>query len=448
MGGKDLEDVKEELERVKAELAAAKLAQSAPKSVSSREDDNSETERRALEEESRRAKEELERVRRAAAEEAEKSRAELERLQDEIEEAKRRHAQQFDLLMTSPSNQPATPTTSNENAKRISEDEAKLMEDMKRTKEQHEKAQAEALALKQELEEARLSFLMEIKTARRESATLRHKLREMNLDEASMKDDATTHSEAEVRNFKEEIDRLQRELREKERESQRMENIILDMTCGSVDSEDSIETRLSGTVEENDNQIWQTVDHIKSFEPLSDGDELSETVALSMSADPSSSTQGMSICIDHSNESVGSITVDSMAGFMELKRELEVLKSELRQKENSTHDVRLIAEDSRRNMEELRSLRDELMEMKMGSDVRQDLDTQRLETVSEGNSLGSLPRDGKDFVEKSSERTSIELQKKPKKRAPRMTCFWAPFIRSWMNDSSMSKARPRGAHFR
>eukprot|EP00957_Ditylum_brightwellii_P032798 2486607-Ditylum_brightwellii.AAC.1 len=68
---------------------------------------------------------------------------------------------------------------------------------MKRTKEQHEKAQAEALALKQELEEARLSFLMEIKTARRESATLRHKLREMNLDEASMKDDATTHSEAE-----------------------------------------------------------------------------------------------------------------------------------------------------------------------------------------------------------------------------------------------------------
>eukprot|EP00957_Ditylum_brightwellii_P058486 4435183-Ditylum_brightwellii.AAC.1 len=72
-----------------------------------------------------------------------------------------------------------------------------------------------------------------------------------------------------------------------------MENIILDMTCGSVDSEDSIETRLSGTVEENDNQIWQTVDHIKSFEPLSDGDELSETVALSMSADPSSSTQGM-----------------------------------------------------------------------------------------------------------------------------------------------------------
>jgi len=427
MGAKDLETVKKELERVKAELAAAKLAQGTTETLSPEENDKIEAERRALEEkvkqaqeearqakeeamqakeeasqakeEARQAQEELEKVQKGVAEEAEKSQTELERLQNEIEETKRKHAQELELLATCPSPQSLVKITDDENTVTVSEDEAKLLDEVKIIKEEKEEAQAEALALKQELEEARLTFEEEIRDARGESETLRQRLEEMEHSKSSTEAVNATDMEAGLQIFKDEIERLNRELNEKEAEREKLEEILIEITESMEDEDDDDDdsseysssdesneqpdisasqkqSDINGSQKQsdiNESQKRSDINESQKQSYLNESQKQSDTAAL---PGPSTARRSKSIRFDSStNKSIGSTTRGSttrgsIVGFSELKKQVEGLRSEVRHKHNYSAEMLMLAEDNRRNMEEMMLLREELKELRMERNKR------------------------------------------------------------------------------
>mmetsp|Transcript_41931 Transcript_41931/g.61332 ORF Transcript_41931/g.61332 Transcript_41931/m.61332 type:complete len:1524 (+) Transcript_41931:174-4745(+) len=427
MGAKDLETVKKELERVKAELAAAKLAQGTTETLSPEENDKIEAERRALEEkvkqaqeearqakeeamqakeeasqakeEARQAQEELEKVQKGVAEEAEKSQTELERLQNEIEETKRKHAQELELLATCPSPQSLVKITDDENTVTVSEDEAKLLDEVKIIKEEKEETQAEALALKQELEEARLTFEEEIRDARGESETLRQRLEEMEHSKSSTEAVNATDMEAGLQIFKDEIERLNRELNEKEAEREKLEEILIEITESMEDEDDDDDdsseysssdesneqpdisasqkqSDINGSQKQsdiNESQKRSDINESQKQSYLNESQKQSDTAAL---PGPSTARRSKSIRFDSStNKSIGSTTRGSttrgsIVGFSELKKQVEGLRSEVRHKHNYSAEMLMLAEDNRRNMEEMMLLREELKELRMERNKR------------------------------------------------------------------------------
>mmetsp|Transcript_1426 Transcript_1426/g.2102 ORF Transcript_1426/g.2102 Transcript_1426/m.2102 type:complete len:301 (-) Transcript_1426:149-1051(-) len=267
-------------------------------------------------EDARQAKEELERVKRTAAEEAEKSRAELVRLQKEIEEARNKHPDHgrgLDL----------------KNSVMISKEEANLLEEVKWVKEEQERAQAEASSLKRELEEAKISFMMEIKNAHGESEALRQRLEEVNKDKSSMEAAGALITEDEFQMFKDEIKRLNQDLEEKEMQIERMEHMITEIDSEQSDSA-SETSSLSNPSQLND--------------PLDDDKDLDLTAPPMIHRKRST------------RDSIGSKSDSSIRGISEWQERIDTIRVD--------------------NLERMHSLRDELRELKKERSLRLNKGTQ------------------------------------------------------------------------